>query len=202
VAQAYLANAGKVKPMLATLLSSSAFWQSVGQKVRRPMEYVVATYRTLGVQPDIPPNYVRNGDPWTPFHQGLRGIRGRLEVLGHFPTGQPTPNGYPDVHVAWSSAGNMIGLWVEAANTVAGQRGEFTHVAPEQILGTTPPATAGEYVIALGKRLVYQTFTDTQRDHILKVAGVDANAQVNASFNGAIRAVIRTILASPQHHLR
>ena len=78
----------------------------------------------------------------------------------------------------------------------------FTYVAPEQILGTTPPATAGEYVIALGRRLVYQTFTDRERDLILGVAGVGAKAPVDASFNGAIRAVMRTILASPQHHLR
>ena len=78
----------------------------------------------------------------------------------------------------------------------------FTYVAPEQMLGTAPPATAGEYVTRWAKRLVYQTFTDRERDLILGVAGVGATAPVDASFNGAIRAVMRTILASPQHHLR
>ena len=121
VAQAYLANGGKVKPMLATLLSSSAFWQSVGQKVRRPMEYVVATYRTLGVQPDTPAGFANSDANASPFLQGLRQIRRRMEELGHYPTGQPTPNGYPDVHVAWSSAGTMIGLWVEALRRHPGQ---------------------------------------------------------------------------------
>jgi uncharacterized protein (DUF1800 family) len=202
VAQAYLANAGKVKPMLATLLSSSAFWQSVGQKVRRPMEYIVATYRTLGVQADTPAGFANSNANATPFLQGLREIRGRMDQLGQFPTGQPTPNGYPDVHVAWSSAGTMIGLWSEALGIISGDRKMFSYVAPEQILGTTPPATAGEYVIALGRRLVYQTFTERERDLILGVAGVGANAPVDASLNGAIRAVMRTILASPQHHLR
>jgi uncharacterized protein (DUF1800 family) len=202
IATSYLQSGGKVKPMLTTLLSSTAFWQSVGQKVRRPMEYLVATYRTLGVMADTPAGYDNGTSTASPFLRGLRSIRGKMEELGHFPTGQPTPNGYPDVHVAWSSAGTMINLWNEAYDITGGNRPMFTYVAPQQILGTTPPALAGDYVIALGKRLVYQTFTDRERDLVLSVAGVGANTQVDTSFNGAIRAVIRTILASPQHHLR
>jgi hypothetical protein len=51
-------------------------------------------------------------------------------------------------------------------------------------------------------RLVHQPLTATQRDLILSVANVSAASTVDASFNGAIKAVVRTILASPQHHLR
>jgi len=202
VAASYLANKGQIKPTLITLLSSTQFWGSVGQKVRRPMEYLVSTYRTLGVQADTPAGFNNDKPNASPFLRGLREIRGKMESLGQFPTGMPTPNGYPDVFVAWTSAGTMVNLWNEALNIIEGRRTMFTYVNPMQLLGTTPPASAAAYVDALAKRLVYATFTPQARDLILSVAGVDANTPVNASFNGAIRAVARAILASPQQHLR
>jgi hypothetical protein len=63
-------------------------------------------------------------------------------------------------------------------------------------------------VDALTQRLVFSTFTPEARKHVISVANVDpnkpvdANTSVNPSFNGAIKAVVRTILASPQQHLR
>jgi uncharacterized protein (DUF1800 family) len=208
VAATYLANQGQIKPTLTTLLSSTEFWGSVGQKVRRPMEYLVATYRTLGMQPDTPATFNNTNANASGFLQGLRQIRGKMEEMGQFPTGQPTPNGYPDVFVAWTSAGTMINGWNEAYNVLSGSRPMFTYVAPEQLLGTTPPTTAGAYVDALAMRLVHQPLTPAQRDLIISVANTSATSNVTAattvdpSFNGAIKAVARTILASPQHHLR
>ena len=202
VAAAYLKNKGQIKPTLITLLSSTEFWGSVGQKVRRPMEYIVATYRTLGVQPDTPAGFTNDNPNATPFLRGLRGIRGKLEELGHFPTGMATPNGYPDAFVAWTSAGTMVDLWNEALSIIDGQRRMFTYVTPDKVLGTRPPATAGAYVDALSRRLVHKAFSAKERDLILELAGVTAATPVDANFNGAIRAVARAILASPHHHLR
>ena len=208
VAASYLANKGQIKPTLITLLRSTQFWNSVGQKVRRPMEYLVSVYRTLGVQADTPAGFKNNNANASPFLQGLRQIRDEMETLGQFPTGMPTPNGYPDVFVAWTSAGTMVNLWNEALNIIEGRRPMFTYVLPEQLLGTTPPATAGAYVDALTQRLVFSTFTPEARKHVISVAyvdpnkPVDANTSVDPSFNGAIKAVARTILASPQQHLR
>ena len=125
-----------------------------------------------------------------------------MEEMGQFPTGQPTPNGYPDVFVAWTSAGTLVNGWNEAYDVVSGRRKQFTYVAPEQLLGTAPPPTAGAYVDALALRLVYQPLSAKQRAAVLSVAKVTAETPVNATFNNAIRAVVRTILASPQHHLR
>jgi uncharacterized protein (DUF1800 family) len=202
VAAAYLASNGQIKPTLTTLLSSTEFWGSVGQKVRRPMEYLVATYRTLGVRPDTPATFKNTDANASPFLQGLRQIRQKMDELGQFPTGQPTPNGYPDVFVAWTSAGTLVNGWNEAYNILSGNRPMFTYVKPEQLLGAAPPATAGAYVDALAQRLVHQTLTPQQRDLVLGVAGVPASSTVDATFNGAIRAVARTLLASPQHLLR
>ncbi|MFI5484722.1 DUF1800 domain-containing protein [Micromonospora echinaurantiaca] len=201
LAKTYTANKGLVKPVLMTLFSSSEFWAAVGQKVRRPMEYLVATYRTLGVSPEASPKHDNGDNKRTPFARGLRQIHDKLRELGQYPMGQPTPDGYPDVYVAWTSAGTMVNGWNEAGDLLAGYRTTFTYTRPEKLVAK-PPATAGAYVDALAKRLVQQKLSAREKALILGVAGVSASTRVDATFNGAIAAVARAILASPQHHLR
>ncbi|MET7805216.1 DUF1800 domain-containing protein [Micromonospora chersina] len=200
LAKAYTTNRGQIRPVLATLFSSSEFWAAVGQKVRRPMEYLVATYRSLGVGPEASPGF--EGDKRrTPFAQGLRQVQDKMRELGQFPMGKPTPDGYADVYVAWTSAGTMVDGWNEAGDLIGGWRKQFTYVKPEKLVAK-PPATAGAYVDALALRLVHQKLSAKEKALVLGVAGVPAGAKVDATFNGAIAAVARTILASPQHHLR
>lgn len=200
LAKTYTASKGLIKPVLMTLFSSSEFWAAVGQKVRRPMEYLVATYRTLGVRPEASPGFEGDGRR-TPYALGLRQIHDKLRELGQYPMGQPTPDGYPDVYLAWTSAGTMVNGWNEAGELLAGGRTWFTYPRPERLVAD-PPATAGAYLDALAKRLVNQKLSAREGALVLAVAGVPASAKVDATFNGAIVAVARTILASPQHHLR
>jgi uncharacterized protein (DUF1800 family) len=202
VAQTYLENNGAIKPTLMTLLSSTRFWSAVGTKVRRPGEYVVATYRALGVSPATPANFENRDPNASPFLQGLRQLRDYLSGVGHSPAGQPTPDGYADVFIAWTSAGTMIRLWNEAFNIANGGRKMFTYTPPDQLAGAKPPATAGGYVDALALNLISRPLAPRERDILLGVAGLDAAAAVDATLNGAVRAVARAILASPLHHLR
>lgn len=201
LAKIYTVNKGSVKPLLMSLFSSSEFWAAVGQKVRRPMEYLVATYRTLGVGPQAGPGFRQGDSSRTAFAQGLRQIHDKLRELGQYPMGQPTPDGYPDVYVAWTSAGTMVNGWNEAADLIAGRRTQFTYTRPEKLVAK-PPTTAGAYVDALAQRLVHQKLSTREKNLILGVAGVSATAKVDATFHGAVAAVARAILASPQHHLR
>ncbi|MEV1330696.1 DUF1800 family protein [Micromonospora costi] len=201
LAKTYTVNRGRIKPLLMALFSSSEFWAAVGQKVRRPMEYLVGTYRALGVSPEASPKHDNGDNRRTPFARGLRQISDKLRELGQFPMGQPTPDGYPDVYVAWTSAGAMVNGWNEAGELVAGYRTQFTYVKPERLVAK-PPATAGAYLDALAMRLVHQKLTAREKSLILGIAGVAASAKVDATFNGAVTAVARAILASPQHHLR
>ncbi|MFC4150557.1 DUF1800 domain-containing protein [Micromonospora mangrovi] len=200
LAKTYAANKGLIKPLLITLFSSSEFWAAVGQKVRRPMEYLVATYRALGVTPEASAGF-SGDDRRTPYQQGLRQIQDKMRELGQYPMGKPTPDGYADVYVAWTSAGTMVDGWNEAGELLGGWRKQFTYTAPEKLVAR-PPATAGAYVDALAVRLVHQKLSAKEKALVLGVAGVSATAKVDATFNGAIAAVARTILASPQHHLR
>jgi uncharacterized protein (DUF1800 family) len=202
LAKSYTTNKGRIKPVLMTLFSSSEFWASVGQKVRRPMEYLVATYRTLGIQPGAQQGYQQGDQRRTPFTEGLRQIRNKMEELGHFPTGMPTPNGYPDIFVAWTSAGTMINGWNEANDILHGNHRMFSYTVPEKLAGAKPPATAGAYLDALSKKLVHQKLSAREKTQVLGIAGVAAGARVDATFNGAVGAIARALLASPQHHLR
>ncbi|MER6593760.1 DUF1800 domain-containing protein [Micromonospora purpureochromogenes] len=200
LAKTYTVNKGMVKPLLMTLFSSSEFWAAVGQKVRRPMEYLIATYRTLNVRPEASRGFKSDGGR-PAFARGLRQVHDKLRELGQYPMGQPTPDGYPDVYVAWTSAGTMVNGWNEAADLLNGYRTEFTYTSAENLVAK-PPATAGAYVDALAQRLVHQKLSAKEKTLILGVAGVPAGAKVDATFNGAVTAVARAILASPQHHLR
>jgi uncharacterized protein (DUF1800 family) len=202
MAKVYLEKSGAIVPVIMTMLSSTEFWESVGQKVRRPMEYLAATYRALGVGPDAPAGFTQTDTNQSPFARGLGDLYRKLDELGQFPMGLPTPNGYADVYVAWTSAGTMIDNWNEANDAIEGRRRMFTYVKPEQLVGAAAPATAGAYLDALSKKLVQATFTDKQKAAILSIAGVAANTPVDATFNGAIVAVVRAILATPHHHLR
>ena len=201
LAKSYTQNKGRIRPVLLTLFSRSEFWASVGQKVRRPMEYLVASYRTLGVSPQTPATFVNDDKYSTAFSNGLREIRNKLEELGQLPSGMPTPNGYPDVFVAWTAAGTMITSWNAVADVIAGRLPHFTYTKPEMLVAK-PPATAGAYVDALARRLIHQKLTARERTLLLAVAGVAAGDKVDATMNGAVGAVARAILASPQHHLR
>ncbi|WP_432954948.1 DUF1800 family protein [Micromonospora haikouensis] len=201
LAKTYAANKGMIRPMLMTLFSSSEFWASVGQKVRRPMEYLVATYRALGVSPQASPDFQQRDSRRTAFAQGLRQVQDKMRELGQYPMGQPTPDGYPDVYVAWTSAGTMVNGWNEAGELIGGRRTQFTYTPPEKLVAK-PPATAGAYVDALAQRLVHQKLSARERELVLDVAGVSAGTRVDATFDGAVAAVARAILASPQHHLR
>ncbi|MGC1212222.1 MAG: DUF1800 domain-containing protein, partial [Micromonospora sp.] len=165
LAKTYTASQGLIKPVLMTLFSSSEFWAAVGQKVRRPMEYLVATYRTLGVRPEASPGFEGDGRR-TPYALGLRQIHDKLRELGQYPMGQPTPDGYPDVYVAWTSAGTMVNGWNEAADLLAGWRTWFTYPRPERLVAD-PPATAGAYLDALAKRLVHQKLSARERALVL-----------------------------------
>jgi uncharacterized protein (DUF1800 family) len=202
VADTYVRTNGAIKPTLMTLLSSTHFWSAVGQKVRRPGEYLVATFRALGVSPDAPPSFQNRDANASPFLQGLRQLHDFLVSVGHSPAGQPTPDGYPDVFAAWTSSGTLIRLWNEAYNIVNGSRKMFTYIPPERLVGRKPPGTAGDYVEALARNLLARPLRPRERDILLSVAGLDAATPVDATLNGAVRAVTRALLASPLHHLR
>ncbi|MET7398320.1 DUF1800 domain-containing protein [Dactylosporangium sp. NPDC005572] len=203
MAKTYIDKKSNIPAVLMTMLNRTEFWASVGQKVRRPGEYLTATYRALEVNPDAPAGFTSNNMNVSPMVQGLADVMRKLEEYGHAPMELPTPNGYADVYVAWTSAGTMVNQWNDAYNAVVGGRRQFTWQKPEALVAN-PPATAGAYLDALSKKLINVTLDTARKNAILKIAGptVTAATPVDATFNGAIAAVVRALFATPHHHLR
>lgn len=99
LAAVYLASGTAVVPVLRALLTSPEFAASAGQKYRRPFEDVVASVRTLGIEPA--PAGVK----------AISSLVWELGQVGHAPFGWHPPDGYPDVAAAWTGTGNVLGRW-------------------------------------------------------------------------------------------
>ncbi|MGL5829641.1 MAG: DUF1800 domain-containing protein [Angustibacter sp.] len=101
LAKVYLDSDTQILPVLCELFSSPEFAGSVGKKVRRPREYVIAALRAMG--PEVKPG----------LEEGLS----RLPILNpsHEPFTWATPDGFPITADQWSSPG----ISLEMFNTVS-----------------------------------------------------------------------------------
>jgi hypothetical protein len=192
LAQTYLANGTHIVPVLRKLFHSKAFTASIGDKVRRPMEDVAATVRALGLKPD---------------HSGTNGMQGlywTLDNLGNAPQAWPQPNGYPDEAASWASAGGMLGRWNAHLSLGAGwypsELGRPSTYVPKPL-----PATHGQLVQALAKRLVFRTLPDKQRNAICTFLGVSPATPLDKNSSAVgwrLPYVMALILDSPSHEVR
>ncbi|QEL25864.1 DUF1800 family protein [Bosea sp. F3-2] len=102
---------GDLPAVYLALIGSNAAWAAPASKIRTPQEFLLASYRALGRQPD--------------FGQ----IVGPLAAMGQ-PFWQPSgPNGYADTNAAWASAEGIktridvaAGWGRQAANAVPDPR--------------------------------------------------------------------------------
>jgi uncharacterized protein (DUF1800 family) len=144
LAAVYLANGSAIVPVLRALFTSGDFRASVGLKVRRPMQDIVATVRALGLGPD------KTGT------KGLEGLYWMVNDTGDGPMGWHPPNGYPDVAVAWASAAGTLARWnAHISFTANWWPTELTRPADMvKHLVPTLPKTYGGLVDAIALRLV------------------------------------------------
>ena len=85
---------GQIRPVLRHIFTSSEFRDSIGQKFRRPLEFLIGALRATGAQ---------FMDFWM--------LHDMLAQLAHIPYGWPPPNGYPDFAVAWLNSNNLLVRW-------------------------------------------------------------------------------------------
>ncbi|CAA9351078.1 MAG: hypothetical protein AVDCRST_MAG36-1988 [uncultured Nocardioidaceae bacterium] len=99
VAQAYLASGTDIKETLRALVRSKEFWASAGQKVRTPMDDLVATCRVLGVKAAAPTDDL--------------GFACRVAALpaSTMPFEWPRPDGPPDTADVWAAPNRMLASW-------------------------------------------------------------------------------------------
>jgi uncharacterized protein (DUF1800 family) len=199
LAATYLAGDTAIVPVLKQLFSSKEFLFSVGEKVRRPMEDLIASVRTLGVSPD--PGTATNG---------LQALYWESSSLGQQPMAWALPNGYPDTAQDWQSTNGTLERW----NIHMALSGQWWPVdngpaAPllqaPSVLPATRPATYGAFVDLMAQRLVYQTLAPDGRAAVLAFMGVAASDPVgvnDAFWNGWFPYLVTLILDSAHHMMR
>jgi len=191
LAAAYLDNGTAILPVLDTLFRSAEFWAAVGQKTRRPLENITASVRALGCVP--------TGD--IPHSVGV--LHNAAFNAGQRPLGWPAPNGYPDVHAAWRSAGNMVETWNTHRMLVFDWEDGLTRPDPVGLLAGLPSATVGEYVDSLCRRLCFQAFQPAHRDALVAFLGGDPAAPLAPHLAGEDAGqAIALVLDSPYFSLR
>ena len=103
MADVFLQSGGDIVQILRTLFTSDEFHGSLGQKLKRPIEFVVSALRQTEAKAAID-----------------RPVINILTVMGQEPFDWLSPNGYPDVGTAWLSTNDLLARWNYALGLATG----------------------------------------------------------------------------------
>jgi len=191
MAAAYSAGGTQVVPVLRVLFASDEFWASAGQKTRRPLEGYVAAVRAVGSTPA--------GDGYG----GIDAMYWQTRDLGHQPLAWAPPNGYPDVAVAWRSAGGTMQRWNATTNLAHGWWPKtLARPGVESVLPNPLPTTFGGLVDVVVHRYLGRGPTPTERAALLgftEHAAGDALSPKDAWVSSRLPQLVATVLNSPGH---
>jgi len=114
MAAAYRASNGNIPSVVRAMLNHTDFANSLGSKLRRPAEFIVATLRILNV---APPGQINFGDPTKNDYfagSSLQKLRFLAAAHGHAPFDWQYPNGFPDTEAAWTTLSAQMMRWNNA----------------------------------------------------------------------------------------
>lgn len=190
LAATYLAADTAIVPVLRVLLTSPELAGSVGAKVRRPGESLLATARALAVGPG-------------PDTRGVEALHWAVAELGDAPLGWPAPNGYPDVAAAWDSPAATLGRWNTNLGLVQGWWKGLAYTDRVALLATPRPASCGALVDAVALRLVGQRLPAAPRDALLTFIGHQETDPVDdGTLRWQLDPLAALVLSSPLAALR
>ena len=121
----YLSTKGSIPAVVRTMVKHPDFAASAGKKLKRPVEFVLSTMRTLGVGLD---GHIQAGDPtFSDYFKGsnLQPLYWATIQQGHSPFNWPTPDGFPDTEAAWTTMSAQVLRWKRAAE-IAGYADAYT----------------------------------------------------------------------------
>ncbi len=152
VAARFANSGGDIPATLGEIFASREFLDSADQKIRRPIDHVVAALRVSAIDPG---------------EREWRAIGKGLQALGQPPFGQPSPDGYPDVADAWINTNALITRWNLAATIAlfARKAGLFDNL-PDN-------ATATTLVDHLTDRILFRRLEPDDRTAMIAFAAQD-----------------------------
>ena len=201
LANVYLANDTAIAPVLRALFSSTEFAHSIGAKVARPFESLIAIGRLMQMKPVAP----------APDHllDSTMDIIWMAERAGHNPFGQPFPTGQADTADAWESTAATLERWNNTIACVAGWGpSNDTVIRPplyNVVIGPTLPATHGDLVDHVATNLFGRPVSAAHKAAVLAFLGATATKPVT-SGSGAVTwslsSFVAVLLDSPYQSLR
>lgn len=143
-AAVFTANDTAIVPTLRHIFTSAAFAASSGQKIRRPLEHLIAGARALGATMSTDPS-----------GKAADAMRNALDDTGQPIFERVTPDGYPDIAPYWVSSDGLLTRWSVAGRLARNQLGDVS-VATDRVrvdltalLPSPLPGTVSELIAQL-----------------------------------------------------
>jgi uncharacterized protein (DUF1800 family) len=189
LARTYLDGRTAIPPVLVALFGSPEFAASAGQKLRTPLERLVAAARVLDVAPGNDPD-------------GLLDLYWMLDESGNLPLNWPLPNGYPDVASAWQSPALGLNQFNTMISLTHGWWPSKLPLKGDRLL-PSPPATSAAIVTATSRKILGRPPTDQERaaaEGLLATSGL--RLEQGWDRGEAVNLVATLLLNSPAHIVR
>lgn len=188
----YLRNGTAIVPVLEQLFSAPEFFDSAGAKIRRPLEDIAASLRTLDYR-------LANN-----LTSDIGDLYFALEIMGQQPMGWVQPNGYPDVASSWRSASFLQSAWGVHLRLAGGwwtQTLSFPGIV--KLIGNpADTSTAGSAVDALCARLLFQSVVPDHRALFLRFLGKAESDPIGSDGLANLGMLAKVILDSPYWTVR
>ncbi len=152
-AQVFLASDGDLRQVMRHILMSNEFMQSPNQKLRRPLDVLVAILRVLRPGLDV-------GDPNIP-------VFWFLEPMGQLPFYWHPPDGYPDHAAAWISTNGLLNRWNAAMLLPLASDGWYENITLDLNAVIPPTATVGELVDTASRLVLAGDLVPEDREHLI-----------------------------------
>lgn len=125
MADEYLRHDGELNAMYSVLVTHPAAQSPLGQKIRQPFEYIVASMRAVGLDPDV----IRQLSP----RDMRRHVTPDLAAMGQPPYRPNGPDGWPEEAQAWITP-PLLASRITWAKELA--RTHASHLDPRRLLDT------------------------------------------------------------------
>lgn len=165
LAATYLANDTAIAPVLRELFLSPEFQASVGQKVKRPLDWLYSALRVTRSQIDPAPKGAASSR-----------LRSAAQALGQPLFERVSPDGWPDRATYWVAADGLLKRWEHSAK-----------LARNKITDADSP----EKVVVDAAALVPSPTPATVREALTATAGTSLQFELSADAADAIAAALR-----------
>ncbi len=204
MAASYTKSRGHIPTVFKTMVKHQEFAKAGVSKVKRPMEHVGSTVRSLNLQlasvvpPGNPalPNQYFQGSPLVPIYKLLEG-------QGHLPFAWPFPDGYPDKAETWTTLSSQVQRWNLVNKLSLGKMATaFKDLDYTTML--SPNSTTPETILTeLSIRFYGKNLATTERNEVLKLLKtVKPNVEPAKYVNKVAAMAVALLMSKPDWNLR